>query len=268
MAPYNVSEVKPYLNILLYAEPGTGKTTLAATAQAHPDMSPVLVLNIEGGLLSIQNVPGIEAEDIKSVAHLEEIFWKLINKEEGYDKYKTVVIDSGSEVQTMDLEQIAREAWEKDQKQPESKRKRKSMDDLWQNDYGEDTAKLKRVFRWFRDAPFHTIITALSRENYSKKKTAQSESVLQSVTPAFTEKLANAVMGYCDMVWYMYLTEGTEAEPAGERRLLTTTTGVYRAKTRGQEFAKKLGNPSKLVDLAEIYNLLLKSEGIGQKQAS
>jgi len=257
MEIYDVSTVKPFINLLVYSEPGVGKTTLAASAQAHPELRDVLVLNIEGGLISVAGVKGLKAVDIKSVDHLEEVFWKITNKEKGFDRFKTVVIDSGSELQTQDLEMIATNAWNADQELPEQKRKRKSRDDLWQEDYGTNTAKLKRLFRWYRDAPFNTVITALSRENYARRVARNQDTPpkLESVTPAFTEKLGQAVMGYCDMVWYMYL------DNEGNRKMLTRQEGVYRAKTRGHRFADGLGQVVDDPDLASIYDLLLSSEG-------
>lgn len=267
--PYKVSDVKPYINLCIYAEPGIGKTTFAVSGEKHPKMQHTLVLNVEGGLLSVAGVEGVEVEDVRSVDELEEYFWKIVNKEDGYGHFQTVVIDSATEVQTLDLEHAAREGWERDQKKKEKDRKRKSVDNLWQEDYGENTTKLKRVFRWFRDAPFNTIYTALIKREFEKlPKGSDRTPELLSVRPAFTEKLGISVEGYCDFVWYMYLDdvavgeaeEGEEPTTEKKRFILTQPEGVYRAKTRGARFAEALGKVVENPDLAEIYDLLLKSE--------
>ena len=264
--PYPASNVKPYLNILCYGEAGSGKTTFAASAQKHPKMRNVIVLNVEGGLLSIAGVPGVEVEDVHSVQDLEDIFWKLANKEKGYDHFQTVVIDSATEVQTLDLEHAARDGWDREQKKPEKERKRKSVDNLFQADYGENTTRLKRVFRWFRDAPFNTIYTALLKREFEKLPVGSERTPeLVSVRPLFTEKLGMAVEGYVDACWYLYsdnvpVSDEEGAPTVAKRFILTQPEGVFRAKTRGHRFAEALGKVVENPDLAKIYDLLISTE--------
>lgn len=253
--PYEVQIKKPFINLLLYGSPGSGKTVLASTAQKHPDMQNVLFLNFEGGLLSIGSMKGVRAVDIKSVDEVEEVFWKLINKDKGWDHFQTIVIDSGSELQTLSLQQLATDAFKRDRDTKGERAKRISQDDLWQEDYGKDSARLKRIFRWFRDAPFHVIITALSKKVYSKPASRDSEPQLLDVVPAFTDKLGTAVMGYCDFVWYMFV------DGDGKRHILTRDKAAFRAKTRGQAFAKAIGETIVDPDLAKLYSMLIETEG-------
>ena len=114
--PYKVTPEKVVgrMKILVYGPQGAGKTYLAATAQDHPAMRDVLFLSIEGGLMTVAHRGDIMAEDIASTKALEDIFWKIANKDPEYARFKTLVIDSGTELQTMNLEEVVRHAIEKE----------------------------------------------------------------------------------------------------------------------------------------------------------
>ena len=86
MSP-KLKQIRPedqHLNILVYGYPGAGKTTLAASAQEHPDLADVLFLNIEGGLLSVpaRLREKIGQMDIHSTADIEEAFWQIQRQRE------------------------------------------------------------------------------------------------------------------------------------------------------------------------------------------
>jgi len=128
------------------------------------------------------------------------------------------------------------------------KKTNRSKDEITQRDYGVDTARLRRLFRLFRDAPFNVIITALAKKVY---KEGVSEPI--EVLPQFTEKLGESIMGYQDFVWCLFV------DKEGNRKLLTQPKGPFRAKTRGAVFSKKLGNIVDNPNLSEIYRLFCSS---------
>lgn len=257
--PIPVTQVMgvPYINVLLYGPPGKGKTTLAATAQKHKLMENVLFLNFEGGLLSIASKRGVKQVPISSVAMLEAVFWAIVNKTQGYEDIQTVVIDSGSELQNLDIEHTVRANIAAGIKKNNKKMLERSPDEVWQEDYGEVTKRLQRLFRWFRDAQFHLIITALSKEEFTKTSSKDEQPKLKAVMPSFTSKLATTVMGICDFVWYL------DVDEQGVRCLLTQKSGVFEAKTRGEKFAPALGQVVRVSGddtIATIYQQLLDTE--------
>lgn len=250
--PSPVEVNKPHLNVMIWGPPGVGKTVLAATCADHPDLGPALVLNIEGGLLSLGTRKNVHKVDIHSFEELEAYFWKISTKVKPYDIYKTVILDSVTEVQTLSLLGITTNEVEKSKKKGDSKRT--SIDEIFVGDYGKDTARLKRVFRWFRDAPVNVIFTALQKNVFAKTTTQNEEPKLLSVEPWLTEKLGQALMGYVDFVWYL----NVNAE--GKRCLLTRDRGMFKGKTRGLNFSKALGEVVVEPNLAQLYDLLLKTE--------
>lgn len=253
--PYRVTpaSVKGKMNILLYGRQGVGKTILAATAQDHEDMKDVLFLNTDRGLVSIASRNDIDADDIESTEQLEQIFWKIINKDPEYTKYRTVVIDSINELQEINLLERVQESITK--KGAQGKR---SVDERYQEDYGKSTAMLHRIFRMFRDAPVNVILIGLSKEIHSPNDVDKKLGPIE-ILPALTPKLGNALMGAVDFVWF--LTAKEDAKTSGVTRyLLTRDSGVYRAKTRGIKFAEALGLYVTNPNLSELYNLYVETE--------
>jgi phage nucleotide-binding protein len=254
--PLQVSRVgkdkKPELNLLLYGIPGVGKTTFAAQAQDHPDLSPVLVADLEGGLLSVSGRGDIDAVEIRSSDDLTELFWALRNGTGDFGKYRTVIIDSGSNFANRVLQE-----WTATNKERERSRGRgssdRTIDDVQLEDYGKMTLQVRRIMEYFRDLPLNVIVTALARFTYPAKADTRTSEPTE-VGPDFTAKLSGNVTGMFDHVWYMYV------DGEGTRHILTQERGVYRAKTRGGNFAPALGFIVDEPNLVDIYNLLIQTE--------
>lgn len=239
-----------YLNILIYGNPGVGKTTFCATAQDHPAMRDVLFLNMEGGMLSVAKRGDVAKVDVNSAKALEEVFWDFINHDPDYLRFKTVVLDSGTETQNKGLEDLVLAAIN------DPKSNREDRDDIFLADYGKSNTQLTRLFRWFRDAPVHFLMTALPKPVYPRGNKGQPNENAQpiEILPSFTAKLAETAQGFMDFVWYMY------QDGEGKRCILTQNQGLYRAKTRGAAFSElitaKVENPT----LPDLYEKFLTSE--------
>src|SRR5690606_9427943 len=103
-----VQDVSRNMKICIYGPQGAGKTTFAATAQDHPDMKDVLFLDCEGGLMSVVSRGDIHYERIHNTGQLEEIFWKVANGDPEYRQFRTFVIDSVTELQAVNIEEVVR----------------------------------------------------------------------------------------------------------------------------------------------------------------
>lgn len=215
------AETMQWVKFLLYGSFGVGKTYLAATAPK------ALMVDCEGGTLSIPRDKKIDIIRITNYTELAEIFWEL---KDGKHRYETVVIDSLTEVQKRAMDEILMTEYEKNPS-------RRDPDVATLTDWGKNTQQMRKAVRSFRDLDMHVVFTALESES----KDERDGSV--TIVPTLTPKLSTDVCGYVDIVGRLVARQN-EKKGETERVLLTAPDTKHVAKDRSGALGAQLINPS------------------------
>lgn len=204
-----------WLNLLIYGEPGAGKTHLLGTAQDHKDTSPLLILDVDGGVSTLRKHPGIDVVQVRSFESLLGTFADLHNSvRDGKLPYKTVGVDSLSEFAKLDISTISKTFAQQNDKLDED------IPDM--RAYAKSGNHVRRIVRGFRDLPCNVIFTChaqTDRDNFNRLM----------YHPQLPGKLKVDIPGFLDIVGWLR-AEVKEDEIV--RYLQTQKTEVTIAKDR------------------------------------
>lgn len=222
--------VVPYLKLLIYGEPGAGKTWLAATAQDSEETKPILFLDSEGGTVTIRKRKDVDVRKIRSMQEVQEIQNILYADDGGY--YKTVVIDSLTELQHLDLRTVMKEEYNQ-------KPDKIDIDVATQRAWGKSRERLTKIITSYRDLPCNIVCTALLGSEVDEVNGGSN------YFPAFPGKLRGEIPGYFDIVGYLRAEDvrnGNTVEVI--RKLQVAKTKRVVAKDRTSALGDVVDNPS------------------------
>jgi phage nucleotide-binding protein len=190
-------EVVPYLNFLVYGEPGAGKTYLAGTAQDSSDTRPILFLDVEGGVVTLRKRKDVDVIRVRSIDEVEKVHNQLFLAADKDRYYKTVIIDSVTELQKLDMRTVMKAAYDRNPDKVDP-------DVPSQREWGKSRERMTRIIRGFKDLPLHFIATAMLGSELDEA----SNTTLYH--PAFPGKLRGEVPGYFDVVGYLATKQSGE----------------------------------------------------------
>jgi len=214
-------ESSTYLKVLIYGQPGTGKTVFAASA---PDP---LLLDIERGSASLtqfEHLSTIPVLNYTSSKTLEQVILEFQKDTGDAQQFQSLIIDSFSELQRRVL----------DEQLSTNSGKQRYIPDMAA--FNLNTNMLREIVARLRGLQKHVIITAHAKEELDPLNKA-------SYRPDLTPKLSNSLIGLMDVVGYMQLKtvkENNVEKAVRELSLVPTSKFVAKSRLGGT----KLINPT------------------------
>lgn len=218
----------------MYGEPGAGKTYLCGTAADNEDTRPLLFLDVEGGSMTLRNRPDVDVVQIRSMQEIINVSNELFKEP---DYYKTICVDSLTELQKLDLMTVTR-----DFKRTSPNPERIDEDVPDQRSWGKSGVRISRIVRFLKDLPVNTIMTCLLATEWEKDDKNRDTDTVKLFYPSLPGKLRGEIPGYFDVVGFMK----AEAPIPGkiERSLQVQKTKKVIAKDRTSALGMMVKEPT------------------------
>lgn len=223
------------VNMMIYGDSGAGKTRLLGSCDAVPEMRPILIIDVEGGTLTLSTTyPEAEIVRVQSWQEMQNLYDEL---HKGDHPYRTVGIDSLTEIQKFSMYQIMKDVVAKDGD--------RDPDIPGLREWGKNLEQIRRFVRAFRDLPMNTIFTALQVTSKDPKTGTVT------TRPGLPGKLSSEVAAFLDIVTYLYVKNRKEGDEIVRKRfLLTGATENQVAKDRSGRLPLVIEEPT----MREIYD--------------
>ena len=246
------SEKFRYLNILLHGFGGLGKTTFIASACLDPRTSPILVCDMEGGAsIRFAKMPkgSYTIRKIRRVKDLNDIYEYL---RKGNHPYKSVAVDSLTEIQKLGLAEFVYGASGLDESFLGSVINLKSAEI---QHWGKSASQMGMMVRYFRDLPMHTFFTTLT--------VVHQDEITGKITfnLALPGKQAAEIPGIPDIVGYLDVQKDP-ATKQNKRVIFFQPDGKIIAKDRTDSLGAGMSLEKDEKSVTKMLDIIWKEYGI------
>ena len=262
-----------FIKMMVYGEPGSGKSTLFASAVDVPHMNDVLYIDAEKGemvldendrIKNADNIDRVRVSDFRTVASIQEFLKAHCIARDNNDedklrtleamakgvepseivkprRYRTVIVDSLSEVNEFCMYQLLNLSTDM----------HLDLDDMDVAEWGEfrkSNQMMQLLTRAYRDLAMNVLFIASAQ--YS-----QDELKRKAFTPNMTGKLAGQVQGFMDVVGYLQTGKVPEGQAEAPRRLWVQPVGNFNAKNRRSVWKQAYFDNPVMQDIMEGFAL-------------
>lgn len=219
------AELGGKVNMLIYGEPGVGKTRIIGSADAVPEMRKVLIVDVDGGALTVKDdFPNVDVVRVENFDQLQAVYNSL---RAGGHGYGTVGIDTITEVQKYNMTDVMARLVARDPARNEFVPDRR--------EWAISSEMVRRMIHAFKDLPLNTIFTAHVKDDEDPSTGATFK------RPDLPGKLARQIPGWFDLVVYMY---EREVQTRNEKNEVTGTEvkRLWLTKNGGKVIVKDRSN--------------------------
>ena len=181
------------INSIVWGPPGVGKTPFCGTLEAYEKTSPCLILDVDHGTLSLDTSPIPTVYTVNKFDDVSRIYsllakkdWAGLAKLTGTElkEYRSVVIDSGTELISILLHEIVSED-DKNSGVPD------------QASYFRSQLRFTTMWKAFRDLPMTCVMTA------GDKDQKDDVSGVIRLFPEFSPGLLHELLRHTDLILFM-----------------------------------------------------------------
>jgi phage nucleotide-binding protein len=209
-----------YLKLLVYGKNGRGKTRFAASGP-----NTLLIDCNEKGTMSVRD-RDIDVYYLEDFRDLDALYWHLA---EGTHKYKSVALDTVSNLQRLGMQYVLEESVAMDA----------SKDAMMptKRDWGKLAELMRTCILNFRNLPMNVIFTCQERVNDDGDETTGAE-VFPEVSPGTRSTLCASV----DIIGRLYTKQ--KEDKSVEYRMLVGPSERYLSKDRSGKLPRAIRNPN------------------------
>lgn len=190
---------------MIYGRAGTGKTTLASTFPG-----PVLIIDVKDeGTDSISDVKGLDVLEVESSEDLEELLWYL---KENPKKYKTVAIDTITQLQQIRVEEVSEEKGIKGNKSAGD------WGTLTKQDWGSIASWMKKVITDYRSLDMEVIFIAQDRVFNVGEEESEDGMIEPEVGPRLSPSVMSHLCSAVHMVGNTFIREHVQMKKVNGKK--------------------------------------------------